>query len=337
MPDLVSDTFQSPAPAPSQATTVLVPQPVFDELLPLVQTVPSVRLLPYDENPDVPVPPGAENADAVFRWVAGKRYESLILNASARWLHTASAGVDHVLTPALKARENFTLTDSGPAFGICIGEFVLMWMLAVAHRLPDLMEQQEQKKWQWLTQKELHGQTVGIIGLGPIGQGIAERCKAFGMKTIGFRRTDAPVPQVDTVLVGADGLRFLLEQSDWVVVAAASTEKSQKLLGAGQFALMKPSAHLINIARGALLDETALIDTLRQNRIAGACLDVFETEPLPKESPLWEMPNVLIAPHNSPGWTSGLRKRQIDLFVENLARFASGEALHSVVNVERGY
>ena len=320
------------------APLVLVPQPVLETLLPLAKAAaPHARLLPYDETPDTPVPPDFQNADVVFRWVAGKRYENLILHSHARWLHTASAGVDHVLTPALKARQNLIVSDSGPAFRICIGEFVLMWMLAVSHRLPDLMAQQEQKKWQWLTQNELYGQTVGIIGLGPIGQGIAERCKAFGMETIGFRRTNAPVPFVDDVRVGPDGLSFLLTQSDWIIVAAALTGQSKKLLGAEQFRLMKPSAHLINIARGALLDEAALIDVLHENRIAGACLDVFETEPLPQNSPLWAMPHVLIAPHNSPGWTEGLRMRQINLFVENLARFVGGQPLESVVNLERGY
>ena len=332
MPDASASTF-------TNSPRVLVPQPVFDALVPLAaQAAPNAQLLPYDESLDVPVPSGASDADAVFRWVAGKRYETLVLQSDrAKWLHTASAGVDHVLTPALKAREDLIVSDSGPAFRICIGEFVLMWMLAVAHKLPDLMAQQREKKWQWLTQNELYGQTVGIIGLGPIGQGIAERCKAFGMKTVGFRKTNASVPHVDEVRVGADGLRSLLGESDWVVVAAALTGESRSLLGANELALLKPTAHLINIARGALIDEPALIDALQNERIAGACLDVFATEPLPQDNPLWEMPNVLIAPHNSPGWTNGLRQRQIDLFIRNLAKFSRGEALESVVNVQRGY
>jgi phosphoglycerate dehydrogenase-like enzyme len=317
---------------------ILVPASVYEELTPLAAArVPTAHLTPYDEDPAL-TPPHAEEAEVVLRWVAGKRYGSLVAGGpGVRWLHTASAGVDHVLTPEVKAKPGLVLTDSGPAFAIAMGEFVLTWMLMVAHRMPEIMVQQQAQTWKWVTQEELHGQTVGIIGLGPIGQAIAARCKAFGMKTIGFRRRPEPVPDVDQTFTGPDGLNQLLRQSDWVVIAAALTGETRSLLGASEIAKMKPTARLINIARGGLIDEIALIDALRSGAIAGACLDVFAQEPLPMDNPLWNLPSVLISPHTSPGWTAGLRERQIEIFLSNLEKYVRGEEMAGVVDISRGY
>ena len=316
---------------------ILVPEHLDDELqAAAADAAPGVTLLPYSE--DGPPEDAWLEAEGVLRWVAGKRFASLVENCPrVRWLHTASAGVDHVLTPAVKAKPNIVVTDSGPAFGIAISEFVLAWMLLVARRLPELMGFQREHRWESLTQQELYGQTIGIIGLGPIGLGIAARAKAFGMKTLGLRRRALPAESVDEVLTGADGLAHLLAESDYVVVAAALTGETKALLGSAQIAQMKPSAWLINIARGSMIDESALIDALREHKIAGACLDVFVQEPLPEDSPLWDMPNVYIAPHNSPGWTAGLRERQKALFLSNLGRFSRGEPLENAVDIERGY
>jgi len=319
---------------------VLVPAPVYEELRAPAQAVaPGVRLLPYAED-DAPVE-GADEAEAVFRWIAGKRYADLVVDGPrVRWLHTASAGMDHVLTrPVREATQarNILVTDSGAAFEIAIAEFVLAWMLMVTRRLPTLLEMQHARDWRWLEQDELFGQTVGIVGLGPIGRGIAARAKAFGMRTLGLRRTSEPIESVDETLTGRDGLERLLAESDWVVLAAALTGETRHLIGAGELACMKPSARLINIARGDLVDEAALIDALRANRIDGACLDVFAREPLPQNSPLWDLPNVYVSPHSSSGWTRGLHERQKRLFIDNLARFVRGEPLAGIVDVRRGY
>ncbi|MBC8104640.1 MAG: D-2-hydroxyacid dehydrogenase [Cytophagales bacterium] len=316
----------------------LVPESVYEELRDLAATrVPSAHLIAYEEDRALPVP-DAQSASAVLRWVGGGRYESLVADGpNVRWLHTASAGVDHVLTPEIKAKPGLIVTDSGSAFGIAIGEFVLAWMLMAAHRMPELLAQQRGHIWNSLTQEELHGKTVGIIGLGPIGQGIAARCGALGMRTIGLRRRPEPVPGVDETLTGADGLSSLLAQSDWVVIAAALTGETRSLIGAAELARMKPTARLINIARGGLVDEPALLVALQAGIIAGAYLDVFVQEPLPPSSPLWDLPNVWIAPHNSPGWTVGLRERQKEIFLSNLEAFARGEPMAGVVDIERGY
>lgn len=316
---------------------ILVPTHLYDELKDAAQdAAPSVALLPYSE--DGPAEDAWQSADGVLRWVAGKRFASLVEDCPhVRWLHTASAGVDHVLTPAVKVKPGIVVTDSGPAFEIAISEFVLAWMLLAARRLPELMAFQQQHRWESLTQQELFGQTVGIIGLGPIGLGIAARAKAFGMKTLGLRRRTLPAASIDEVLTGPDGLARLLAESDYVVVAAALTGETKALLGPAQIALIKPSAWVINIARGGLIDEPALIRALQDGILAGACLDVFAQEPLPKGSPLWDMPNVHIAPHNSPGWTTGLRERQKALFLANLGRFSRGEPLENAVDIERGY
>ncbi len=316
---------------------VLVPDELHAEMTEAARAVaPRAELRPYAEN-DAPV--GAlPDAVAVLRWVAGRRFADLAAQGPrVRWLHTASAGVDHVLTPAVRAKHGLTVTDSGPAFEIAISEFVLAWMLLTARRLPELMASQRAHEWQSVTQQELFGQTVGIVGLGPIGRGVAARAKAFGMRTLGLRRHDAPVASVDVVLTGEAGLERLLRESDYVVLAAALTEGTKALLGAEQLGGMKPTAWLINIARGALVDEPALIAALQSGRIAGACLDVFAQEPLPAVSPLWEMPNVFMAPHDSSGGTASLRARQKAIFLDNLRRFVNNEPLENVVDFEQGY
>ena len=316
---------------------ILVPDSVCDDLqLSVAAISPDVQLRPYSE--EGPMPSETESAVAVLRWIAGKRYSEIVdAGPNIQWLHTASAGVDHVLTPAVRMKPGLTVSDSGPAFEIAMSEFVLAWLLMVARRLPLLLDRQKAHQWEWFSQQELYGQTVGIIGLGSIGRGIAARTKAFGMRTLGLRRRNEPVPNVDKVLTGPDGLTTLLSESDYVILAAALTDSTRSLLSADRIAQMKQSAWLINIARGAMVDEAALTTALQNGKLAGACLDVFVREPLPGDSPLWDMPNVYISPHNSPGWTDGLQRRQKQLFLDNVRRFVQHEPLTGVVDIEQGY
>ena len=316
---------------------VLVPADIHDELAAEAATIaPSVSLVSYREDQD-PVP-FADDAVAVFRWIAGVRYAGLVENGpNVRWLHTASAGTDHVITDAIRNKPGLTVTDSGPAFEIAIAEFVMACMLSVTRRLPTLWERQQRKQWEWLTQDEVWGKSVGIVGLGPIGVGVARRAKAFGMRTLGLRRRDLPAEAVDEVLTGRAGLDRILAESDFVLLAAALTPETRSLIGAAELRSMKNSAWLLNIARGSMVDDAALIAALQSGEIAGACLDVFAKEPLPQDHPFWSMPNVMVSPHSSSGWTAGLKARQKAIFLDNLKRFVDGAPLEHVVDFAAGY
>jgi len=316
---------------------ILVPQVLFDYYVPDARLIaPNAEFIAYAD--DEPSPAGLADIEAISWWYTVRHIDDIVRGApKLRWLHSGSAGVDRLLSPTIVSRQGLTVTDSGPAFEVSISEFVMAWILSVARRLPELDAQQRDRVWNSLQQDEVSGKTVGIIGLGPIGRGVAARTKAFGMRTLGLRRSQAPVDAVDEVLTGRDGLTRLLSTSDYVVIAAALTGETRTLIGREQLAAMKSTAWLINIARGAMIDETALVEALRSGKIAGACLDVFETEPLPQDSLLWEMSNVHIAPHNSGGMTEGVRERQKQLFLDNLRRFVSGEPLADVVDVARGY
>jgi phosphoglycerate dehydrogenase-like enzyme len=316
---------------------VLVPDFVMEELSHAAARVaPEIELAPFSE--DSPAVERLADAEAVIRWYGGRRYSDLVEHGHrVRWLHTFSAGVDHVLTPAVRAKPNLVVTDSGPAFGPAISEFVLAWMLMVARRLPELLDRQHKHQWEWVKQRELCGATVGIIGLGPIGSAVAARSKAFGMRVLGLRRSAGAVEHVDEVLTGPTGLERLVAESDYIVMAAALTAETRGLIGRREISRMRHDAWIINIGRGAAIDEPALTEALRDGRIGGACLDVFAEEPLPHESPLWDLPNVFVSPHNSSGGTDGLYRRSMEIVVENMRRFTAGEPLDNIVDIARGY
>jgi phosphoglycerate dehydrogenase-like enzyme len=197
------------------------------------------------------------------------------------------------------------------------------------------------RKWDRIGGTEIWGSTVGIIGLGDVGMAVAERAKAMGCRVIGTRRSVSSAQKnagpVDELLPASE-VNYLLRESDYVVLAAPLTPETHHLINGETLRLMKPTAVLINVARGGVVDEAALIAALKSGVIAGAALDVFDKEPLPKESPLWKMDNVFITPHISP--TSGsaiFMRRHVQLFNENLKRYLAGEPLLNVVDVERGY
>lgn len=316
---------------------ILIPATMMDEYAPHVHDrIPDTLLIPYDDGGD-PVP-GLDEAEAILRSWAFHRWNRLVQDGPRiRWMHTLSAGVDGLLTPAVRAKPGLVLTDSGPAFTNAIPEFVLGWMLQAARRYPQFLENQRAHRWQGVPQDELYGRTAGIIGLGPIGLGVAKRARAFGMRTLGLRRHTRSAEHVDEVLTGAAGLDRLVRESDYIVVAAALTDETRHIIGAAELEKMKPSAWIVNIARGAHIHQPALIDALQSRTITGACLDVFDPEPLPADSPLWDMPNVYIAPHNSTGDSPTVRLRQREIFIANLEHFSKGEPLENVVDFERGY
>jgi phosphoglycerate dehydrogenase-like enzyme len=252
------------------------------------------------------------------------------------WIHSVSAGVDKVVTPLGRAR-GLQITNARGVFSRPIAEYVVMACLAVSRRLPELLDLQRERTWQPLPGDELSAKTVGIVGYGSIGAEVARLLAPFGPRILATRRhpeRGAGIPGVE--LLGLDGLDQVLAESDFVILAAPLTDSTAGLIGEEQLGRMRPGAWLINIARGRLVDEPALSRALTEARIGGAFLDVFEEEPLPATSPLWDLPNLIITPHTS--WSSArVADRGLDLFIANLGRYVAGEPLENLVDLDAGY
>jgi phosphoglycerate dehydrogenase-like enzyme len=254
-----------------------------------------------------------------------------------RWIHSASAGVDRVATPLVRDR-GLTVTNARGVFSRPIAEYVVMMSLAIARRLPQLLELQRERTWQPLRGRELAELTIGIIGFGSIGVELARLLEPFGCRVLATRRhPERGSGELRNVeLFGLDEVGDVLRASDVVVVAAPLTDDTAGLIGAEQLAEMREDAWLINIARGRLIDELALRRALESGWIGGAVLDVFTEEPLSPESPLYGTPNLVITPHTS--WASDrVVERSVDLFVDNLRRHRAGEPLRNLVDLAAGY
>ena len=270
-----------------------------------------------------------------------------------RWVHSATAGVERVLTPSSRQRE-IVITNARGVFSRPIAEYVMLMILAVSRRLPQLLELQAEKTWQPLEARELRDVTVGIVGLGSIGRAVGALATAFGCRVLATRRrsdeaatTLPPGEPVDgdevplgTVMLDRvlppERLPEMLAESDFVVLAAPLTTDTRGMIDESALRAMKRGAWVINVARGELIDERALLRALREGSIGGAVLDTFTQEPLPPSSPLYELDNVIVTPHTS--WSSArVLDRSIGLFCDNLRRYATGEPLVNVVDAEAGY
>lgn len=267
-----------------------------------------------------------------------------------RWIHSTAAGVERVVTPAIRAR-GIVVTNGRGVFSRPIAEYVLLMILAVSRRLPALLDLQRDHTWQPLEGRELRDVTVGIVGLGSIGRAVAALASGFGCRIVAMRRHPelgdaAPalgdgdglptVPiRVDDI-VGPEGLHALLARSDFVVLALPETGETENIIDDAALAAMKPGAWLINVARGRLVDERALLRRLREGPLGGAVLDAFREQPLPATSPFYDLPNVIVTPHTS--WSSArVLDRSVTLFCENLRRYREGRPLVNVVDQEAGY
>jgi phosphoglycerate dehydrogenase-like enzyme len=262
-----------------------------------------------------------------------------------KWVQVHWAGVDQIIDHPLFAqgRSGVRLTTASGVHAVTISEYILMMMLALAHRMPASFGMLYQGYWSRdqarFMPQELYGATAGVIGYGAIGRRTAALCRALGMRVLAMRRGSP-----GRALGATEGITFyarhqldkLLAESDYVVLTAPLTPDTYHLIDARTLASMKPSAFLINIARGDIVDEPALITALREGRLAGAALDVFAREPLPDDSPLWQMDNVILTPHIA-GITPRYMQRAGELFAENLRRFTSGQALNNQVDFGRGY
>ena len=240
-----------------------------------------------------------------------------------RWLHTFSAGVDNPWFQALRAR-GVRLTTSSGANAVPIAQTVLLYLLALSRDLARWSDAQRRHAWETHSMVDLQGMTLGIVGLGPIGLEVARLGAALRMRVIGVRRTPRGDEPCETWSMAR--LDELLAQVDGLVLALPLSEDTKQVLDARRLALLKRGAWLVNVGRGGLVDEAALVAALESGQLGGAGLDVFEVEPLPPESPLWSMPNVIVTPHNSGDSPANLH-RATAIFLDNLARYVRGEAL----------
>lgn len=280
----------------------------------------------------------ATNAEIYFSWFYLKPTTlHRVLDAAPllRWHHAPNAGVNHILTPKYLERD-LILTNGAGVHGIPIAEFVITYLLAYSKQLPSLYKLQNEHNWQrGLPIQELFEKTLLIIGAGGIGQEIAVRAKAFGMRIFGSCRHPKSLPNFDKV-VGANEWKELLPEAEFVVIATPLTPETRGMIDVETLGLFRPDSYLINIARGAIVDESALTKALQEGWIAGAALDTVFTEPLPAESPLWTLPNVFITPHCS-GSSPRVKERTLALFLNNFNRYCQGKPLRNVVDKTAGY
>jgi phosphoglycerate dehydrogenase-like enzyme len=244
------------------------------------------------------------------------------------------AGVDTLL-PAPDLPEKVRIANARGIHGVHMGEFALAMMLAFEKRIPTWLEQQQTRDWRRRGIHTLRGKTVAILGLGAIGTEIVRLCGAFGMRVVGTRRGAQPVAGVDRV-GGPEDTAVLLADADYVVVLLPLTPETRAFLGAKLLDALPERAVLINLARGGIVDEPALIARLRDGRLRGAALDVFDREPLPDDDPIWKAPNTILTPHIA-GWFPGYAEKLAEIFSENLGRLERGETLRNEVDRTRGY
>lgn len=261
-----------------------------------------------------------------------------------RWVHSGSAGVGSSITPPLRAR-NPVFTNTAGVHGPPMAETVLGMILHFFRGFDFAVINQRTSAWNTepfyeadCPIRELSGSTVGIVGYGGIGRELGRRLTALDARVVGLRRTPADAEDGVEMVTGRHGLDRILRESDAVVVTAPDTPETRGMIDADAFARMKRDAILVNVARGAIVDESALADALREGRIRGAALDVFTAEPLPSDSPFWSLDNVLVTPHVS-GVTNRFWRREVDLILHNVERWLAGdvEGMRNVVDLDAGY
>lgn len=271
-----------------------------------------------------------DEVDVLYAWMFPP---SLYPRASRlRWLQAMGAGVDWALVPELPPR--VTVTRAPGVFGPWMAEYVLGWMLRVTQRMAEYLAAQRERRWVGeILPDRLRGKTLAVVGLGDVGRTIARCARAFGMRVNGVSRSGRAVTGVERVW-RLSGLRTALAAADFVALTVPLTPETRGLVGAAELAAMRPTAWLLNVARGAIVDESALVEALRERRIGGAVLDVFAEEPLSTDHPLWGLDNVVVTPHVSGPSTP---QELTPIFNDNLARFLAGRRLHHVVDRTRGY
>jgi phosphoglycerate dehydrogenase-like enzyme len=270
------------------------------------------------------------------------RQEQLAVARKLKWIHATAAGVGQLMYPELR-QSGLLLTNARGVHAVAMAEHILGVLIAMARRFPDAVRFQMQGCWAqqqlWdapVRPRELQGQVLLFVGFGAVGTEVARRVQPLGMKVWAVTRSGGGDATLAERILPATQLHAALAQADFVVLAAPETPDTHHLISAKELKTMKPSAYLVNVARGTLVDETALAQALERGTIAGAALDVVEHEPLPAESPLWKLETVFLTPHVS-AVSESLWQKQTELLLENLERWFSGRDLVNQVDLQRGY
>jgi phosphoglycerate dehydrogenase-like enzyme len=341
-------------------TQVLIASPLEAELAATIQAADPRAEVHYE--PDLLPParhPGDHQGDPTFRRDPGAeaRWRALLDRAEVlfgipgdsadglaevvtglprlRWVHATSAGAGETVRKAdlpAEALARVAVTTSSGVHAVPLAEFAILGLLAVAKELPRFIEDRRARAWPEIRRplRELSGQTLFLVGLGDIGRETARLGKALGMRTVGFRRTQGPPPEHVDEVHGPQRLAELAGRADAMVVSLPLTDQTAGLIDRATIERLPPSCIFVNVGRGGVVDEPALVDALRGRRIAGAVLDVFATEPLPDDSPLWTLPNVLVTPH-AVALSPRENQRIAELFVDNLRRYLDGRPLRNLV------
>ncbi len=278
-----------------------------------------------------------EGADVLLAW----RPRSGLLEPAwdkagdLRWIQAASAGVEDLLFEAM-IKSPVVLTNARGVFDDAMAEYVMGLLLLFAKGLPGVLERQRRREWRPRDSEQLAGRRVLVVGVGSIGHAIGKRCKGAGMTVRGVGSTARGRDDVFGLVHGSEELAEACGWADVVVNVLPSTPATRHRFDESIFTAMQPSARFVNVGRGSTVDEEALVRALQQGWIAGAALDVFEREPLPEDSPLWDLANVVVSPHMSADF-AGWRETLVELFVENLSRYLTGRPLKNVVDKDLGY
>jgi phosphoglycerate dehydrogenase-like enzyme len=278
------------------------------------------------------------DAEAILHW-AGPRdmvRSAFLESPNLRWVHSRAAGLDKMLFPEL-VQSTIPLTNGTGVFSQSLGEWALAVILYFAKDIRRLLRSQEECRWDPFDVEELPGQTVGIVAYGDIGRAVASRVHAMGMRVLAFKRhaPASPDPFVER-FYGPNELNAMLSECDFVVVAAPLTAETHHMISDDALAAMKPNAVVINIGRGPVIDQAALVRALAAGKIKGAGLDVFEKEPIPANDPIYKLPNVLISPHSADN-TKDWLNHAMQFFLEQYQRFSSGQPLQNLVEKHLGY
>jgi phosphoglycerate dehydrogenase-like enzyme len=282
----------------------------------------------------------ATDASVIFSWARPRELlrQVLAMSPGVRWVHTIAAGIDSLLFPEL-VESPAVLTNGSGVFSPALGEWVLGAILYFAKDFRRLMRSQSKGKWDPFDVVEISGQTLGIVGYGDIGRAVAGRARAMGMRVLGMTRRGPLLynadPLVERIFSAQERIQ-MIAQCDYIVVTAPLTPETRGMIGEAEFAAMKPDAVIINVGRGPVIQEQAMICALRDKRIKGAALDVFDCEPLPQGHPFYLLDNVLLSPHCADHTATWLDDA-MDFFLANFERFRKGEPLLNVVDKERGY